>query len=400
MTKKRVLFIFVDALGPLQYKRFGSSLSQMPWHRELNGILGYTSGALPTILTGEQPSVHGRACLFSRCESEDSLLSPLSWIGLLPKIVHERPRVRRWATSWLKEKRGLTGYVALHKVPPKLFRYLDLPERDDLFQAKELGGAETFLAAARNAGLNVFAAPWQIPEKKRWQLVHEELKENAPDLTFLYASELDAILHREGNNGDEAGLAIERIASNINRAREALADKEGELHTIIVGDHGMGEITTTIDPRKLVRTLQAGRVFVDATMMRVWGDEKKLAQIEKQVNACGWPGQFLNRKALERENFPTVGAPYGDAIFVLHEGAMFAPSWLGGACAGMHGYTMDSQSQSSVVVSDAPLPENIQSLADLAPHVIKLLELNEEIPTTISTQLPENTNDSLITSVG
>jgi hypothetical protein len=376
--KRRVLFIFVDALGPLQYERFGSSLSHMTCKRELNGILGYTSGALPTILTGEQPSGHGRACLFSRCESEDSLLAPLSWMGLLPKIVHERPRVRNWATSWLKKKRGLTGYVALHKVPPSLFRHLDLPERDDLFQTNEIGGAPTFLAAARDAGMSVFAAPWQVPEKQRWQLVHEELKDNAPDLTFLYASELDAVLHKEGNNGDQAGDTIARIAANINRARDALSAKGGELHTLIVGDHGMGEIHTTIDPRKLVATLTPGQVFVDATMMRVWGDKKKLDKIERKVQAEGWPGQFLNQAALQQENFPTRGAPYGDAIFVLNEGAMFAPSFLGGACAGMHGYTMESQSQNSVVVSDSPLPPQINSLGDLAPHVLKLLELGSQ----------------------
>jgi hypothetical protein len=395
--KRRVLFIFVDALGPLQYQRFGSSLSHMDWQRELNGILGYTSGALPTILTGEQPCSHGRACLFSRCETEDSLLSPLSWMGLLPSIVHERPRVRNWATSWLKKKRGLTGYVALHKVPPILFRHLDLPERDDLFQSGEIGGAQTFLAAAREAGLSVFAAPWQVPEKQRWELVHEELKENAPDLTFLYASELDAILHREGNNGDQAGVAIERIANNINRAREALSSKGGELHTLIVGDHGMGEINTLIDPRKLVKTLKTGRVFVDATMMRVWGDPARLEKIERQVVAAGWPGRFLNQAALRAENFPTQGAPYGDAIFVLDEGAMFAPSFLGGACAGMHGYTMDSQSHSSVVVSDSPLPTHINGLGDLAPHVLSLLNLAAPVESPIITP---PANDTILRDAG
>ena len=392
--KRRVLFVFVDALGPQQFKRFEGRLKDLDKHRTLDGILGYTSGALPTILTGTQPAIHGRACLFSRCESEDSLLSPLSWLGFLPRIVHERPRVRNWATNWLKKKRGLTGYVALHKVPPALFRHLDLPERDDLFQAPEIGGAPTFLSAARKAGLNVFAAPWQVPEKPRWELVHSELKDSDPDLSFLYASELDAILHKEGNHGEQADAAIARISDNINRARDALSAKGGELHTLIVGDHGMGEIHTVIDPRKMVKSMKAGRVFVDATMMRVWGDSKKLAQIAQQIERAGWPGQFLGQAALRQQHFPTQGSPYGDAIFVLDEGAMFAPSFLGGACAGMHGYTMDCASHSSIVVSDSSIPDQIKGLGDLAPHVLKLLNLESTTPQ--QECMPQNQNDSLL----
>src|SRR6185436_9386184 len=108
--------------------------------------LGYSSGALPTLLTGAPPAAHGRMCLFSKRRAEEaSILAPLSWLGLLPRVVHERGRLRRALARALAQARGLTGYVALHRVPPEAFRWLDLPEREDLFHAEQIGRARTFL---------------------------------------------------------------------------------------------------------------------------------------------------------------------------------------------------------------------------------------------------------------
>ena len=109
---RRVLLVFIDALGPRQLKRLSSRINEISHHRALDGILGYTSGALPTLLTGAEPSAHGRACLFSRATQTDALLTPLAWLGLLPRIVHERGKVRRYLSKQLKKRNGLTGYVA------------------------------------------------------------------------------------------------------------------------------------------------------------------------------------------------------------------------------------------------------------------------------------------------
>ena len=63
-------------------------------------------------------------------------------------------------------------------------------------------------------------------------------------------------------------------------------------------------------------------------------------------------------------------APRGDiAYIVLDEGVMFAPSFLGGAAKGMHGYGLSSPSCFAALASDHPLPDSCQSLADLAPLV-------------------------------
>jgi len=105
---RRVLVVFVDALGPAQLERFNDRLAFLPHRRTLRGILGYSSGALPTILTGAPPSIHGRMCLFARnAEEDEGILAPLSMLGLLPRALHERRWVRRLAASMLKKQQGL-----------------------------------------------------------------------------------------------------------------------------------------------------------------------------------------------------------------------------------------------------------------------------------------------------
>ena len=365
----RVLVVFCDALGPEQLDRFDGALSFLPHRRSLGGILGYSSGALATILTGAPASAHGRMCLFSaRREGERSLLAPLSWLGLLPRIVHERERLRRVLARVLARSAGLTGYVALHRVPPAAFRWLDLPERDDLFAASEVGGVPTFLSRAREAGLRVYASPWQLPEPERWEQAHRALRD-PPDLAFLYAAELDATLHREGNDGAGARSVRQRIATEVEKARHAMLRGGGSLLTVLVGDHGMSDVHTVVDPRRLLNRVPV-RVFVDSTMLRLWGTPSALDRARLALESARLAGSWLDATELRARGVPSV---YGDGIFLLEEGRIFAPSYVGGRVAGMHGYDPRSSSASAAIASDAPLPQGCASLRDLAPLVVSAL---------------------------
>jgi hypothetical protein len=368
----RVLIVFVDALGPSQLEAAGG-FGGLPYREKLRGILGYSCGALPTLLTGAPPAHHGRMCLFAQAPEGEGVLAPLALLGLLPRLVHERSRLRRLAARVLARQARLTGYVELYRVPPEVFRWLDLPEREDLFAAERIGGCETFLSAARRAGLRVFAAPWQLPEEQRWAYTEAVLRGQRPDLVFAYATELDGALHRRGNNSAEARLAMRRITTWIARASEAMRAGGGEVSTIVVGDHGMADIGRTVDPRGLLRELRGVRAFVDSTMLRFWGNDRTLARARARGEVAGFPGPWLDTGALVARQAPTHGAPYGSAHFLLEEGSLFAPSFVGGAMRGMHGYDVDSPSAHAAIASDTPIPEHCRSLADVAPWVRSLL---------------------------
>lgn len=361
------MVVFVDALGPAQLERFRERLGFLPHRRALGGVLGFSSGALASVLTGVPPAAHGRMCLFtSRAPGSDGVLEPLRWLGLLPRVLHERGAVRRYVGRAFARAAGLTGYVALHRVPPEAFRWLDIPERDDIFAAPDIGGQSTFLSDARRAGLSVYAAKWQLPEAERWVDAHASLRALAPDLAFLYSAELDAALHAHGNRGAATLEVIDRIAANISRARELMSRGGGRVLTIVVGDHGMADVLDTVDPRDVVGRLSGVKLFVDSTMLRVWGDAAALATAQREVTRARWPGRWLDAAALGERSAPVVGAPYGHAIFLLDEGVIFVPSWVGGRVAGMHGYDVSTGSARAAVASDEVLPEECDSITAIA----------------------------------
>jgi Type I phosphodiesterase / nucleotide pyrophosphatase len=374
----RILVVFVDALGPAQLDRFGDRLGFLPRRRTLRGILGYSSGALPTILTGAPPSIHGRMCLFSRnAEEEGGILSPLSILGILPRTIHERQSVRRLAALGLAKYSNISGYLALHRVPPQAFRWLDIPEREDLFQTEAIGAASTFLADARAAGLCVFTAKWNLPEAKRWGEAFTTLSTLQPDLTFLYSAELDAHLHKFGNAARNTEPMLTRIAGRIRRAQELLAKGGRPLMTIVVGDHGMADVHRIIDPRPLAAQISAEHSFIDSTMWRFWGPESTLVTTRKQLETALIPGSWFDLRMLRSRGVPVIGAPFGQALWLLPEGAIFAPSWLGGNARGMHGYDVGTQSSLAALASNDDAISTCNALTDVAAAIRKRFGLGQ-----------------------
>jgi len=372
-SRPALLVVFVDALGPEQASLLSAAGLALGHTASLRGVLGYSSGAIPTILTGAPPSRHGRMCLFARAEHE-SPLAPLHWLGLLPRLVHERARLRRWVARAFAAARGYDGYFALHKVPPEAFGTLDVPEQEDLFESATIGGVPTFLARAREAGLRVAVSDWRGAERDRVRAI--EATPDA-DLAFLYLSGLDAILHRDGRIGSGAREWAKEATRWIERARTALAHgaRARDVSVLVVGDHGMAEVTRVIDPRptlhELVRRRPDHFVFVDSTMLRVHAGE---ACDELRAVLSRLPGEVLDVPGLAACDAPSDGS-YGDLIAVLPEGTIFAPSWVGGRVRGMHGYARSSASARAALITDAAIPSSISHLEDVSALVMERLDL-------------------------
>ncbi|HRI62641.1 MAG TPA: alkaline phosphatase family protein [Polyangium sp.] len=374
----RILVVFVDALGPAQLDRFDKHLDFLPYRRALRGILGYSSGALPTILTGAPPSIHGRMCLFSRNADDDGgVLAPLSVLGLLPRLIHERNIVRRLAASWIARHSEVTGYLALHRVPPRAFQWLDIPEREDIFQAEAIGAARTFLADARAAGLCVFTANWKLQEAKRWSDVFTKLPALQPDLTFLYSAELDAHLHKFGNTSRRVQPVITSIAHCIARTQDILTKDGRSLMTIVIGDHGMADVHRIIDPRPIAARINIEQSFIDSTMWRFWGPESTLMTTRKTVESSLIPGAWLDLRVLRSRGVPALGAPFAQALWLLPEGTIFAPSWVGGKARGMHGYDVGTQSSLAALASNDDAVSKCNALTDVAAVIRKRLGLGQ-----------------------
>ena len=60
MKNEVVVFLFIDALGWELVSRTGFMESELPFRRKVEMQFGYSSTAVPTILSGRPPAEHGQ----------------------------------------------------------------------------------------------------------------------------------------------------------------------------------------------------------------------------------------------------------------------------------------------------------------------------------------------------
>jgi hypothetical protein len=135
----------------------------------------------------------------------------------------------------------------------------------------------------------------------------------------------------------------------------------------------MAQVESFVDPRTLLKRVNGIRLFIDSTMIRAWGPESDLSRLRLELEKETWNGTWLQGPELSARQVPhTV---FGQAMYVLAEGAIFAPSFLGGRVAGMHGYDTATACAKAGLASDAPIGDEITSIDKIAGIVRRTLAL-------------------------
>ena len=134
MSKKVKAFVFIDALGWKQVEKYGFLSDILPNRRSIEMQFGYSCTAIPTILTGERPAVHGHLAFYDYAPAK-SPFKAMRWLApfLRPKGFWRRGRVRNVLSKLVKRFYGFTGYFQLYGVPIERLPKLDYCEKTDLF---------------------------------------------------------------------------------------------------------------------------------------------------------------------------------------------------------------------------------------------------------------------------
>ena len=167
---------------------------------------------------------------------------------------------------------------------------------------------------------------------------------------FIAQAHLDHIMHKHGIGSREFDNELNVINLRIKRLWEGIEGSGGgELW--IISDHGMAQVNHPAKfPGELLRKKKLCKsYFIDATMVRIWGCPEKYRQ---QLNSAleSLPGKMLTEQ--ERSQWGIESELFGDIIFLLEEGYMFAPSFVGDeVMKSMHGYWPDLPSQQGVLLT-------------------------------------------------
>jgi hypothetical protein len=362
--------LLVDALGwelAAQTPRFAAAL---PHRRRLETILGFSSGALPTLFTGRRPCEHGRWLMYRR--SARGAAAPFRgfrWLGLLPPRLRRSWRLSVWLTG-LVARRGVHGYFSLYEVPRELLEQFDLAERDDIFAPGGLPGGSLWdtPAAARLAwrGWN-----WRTPEEENLAAVERALESGREDFLFCYTAELDATLHREGSRGRGVQERLAGYDAWLARVLRGAERRGEDLRLVLLSDHGMVDVSGTVDLMGLLGRLSCRwprdyLPFLDSTFARFWW-RSSAARGEVRAALAGLGGgRWLEDAELERAGVLFPGREYGEDVFLLDPGILMVPSFMGSRpLAAMHGYDPAHPAMAALLGSNRPLPAEVGSLQDV-----------------------------------
>jgi hypothetical protein len=363
----RALVLVVDALGWELARSAPGFARGLDHRRRLDTVLGFSTGALPTLFTGRSPAEHGRWVMYRRGDHGTCFrgFGALRW---LPRRARDSWRVGRLLHQ-LVEERGVHGYFQLYEVPRPLLERFDLPERGDIFAPGGLPGDSLWDSIARR-GVSWAHWDWRTPESRAMTDLERRISEGNERLLVFYTADLDALLHREGSAGAGVRERMKRYSSWLERLTGLAAGRGDTLWVYLVSDHGMVDVTRHADVMARLEPLAARMprdylAFFDSTMARFWwADRAARDPVRRALD--GLPGRWLDRETLTRLGCAFEDGGYGEDVFLLDPGVLLLPSFMGSApVAAMHGYDPSHPDMAALLFSNRAIPEHVNRLADV-----------------------------------
>ena len=368
-SKVRV-YVFVDALGWKQVEKYGFLIDILPHRREIEMQFGYSCTAIPTILTGARPEVHGHLAFYDYAPAKSPFkamrfLAPF----LRPKSFWRRGRVRSKLSKLVKAMYGFTGYFQLYGVPVERLPSLDYCEKTDVFAPGGLAPVKNLADVWGAQGVKFHISDWHLPDGENFRIASELFRKGAVDRAFVYSSAFDAMQHDNVDNDAALRPKVEVYAASIRDLHAALVAGGRPFELTVFSDHGMTPLRGTADaPAAIARTgLAWGKDYasaIDSTMARFWWVKP---ESEPMIRAAfeGFPGHWLSEDEMRRNGIWREDHKFGDAIFLADPGVQFCPSDMGvKPLNGMHGFDPADIDSRACWLSTVPVPDGVCRVCD------------------------------------
>ena len=370
------LFIMVDACGWEIIRNDPFCQTFAPTRKRLESVFGYSSGCVPSIVSGRWPDEHRNWCYFVY-DPAHSPFRVLRWLRWLPAAVTSRRIVRRWLSKFVKVRLNFRGYFDLYNIP---FRYVHLFD----FTEKK----SPLLPGGMNVGSNIFdyltahkipyfvSDPARSDEQNRDALIASIESESA-DFAFCYWPSLDGLLHAVGNDAPEIPLKLRTIEQWLEQVLAVAKQHYTDVRLYVFSDHGMANCDEYLDLQARIQALPVRMerdyaVVYDSTMARFWffNDEaRQLITTELQ----GIPqGRIIPDDELRQYRVLFADRQFGELIFLMNEGVLIVPSHMGQRpIRAMHGYHPTApQTYAALLTNQPAIPDDLTAI----PHIGRLME--------------------------
>ena len=367
------IFLFIDALGWELVSKTAFMADLLPYRREIDMQFGYSSTAIPTILSGRTPAEHGHLGLFRFAPGT----SPFRRLGKLapllrPKSFWNRGRVRHQLSKLIKKLYGFTGYFQLYLMPFEKLPLMEYCEPDDLFAPHGMGDIANLRDLLIAKQVDYHMSDWHLGDRKNLAAAQQAVFEGKTFL-FIYTAELDAILHQTPFPplSDAVRQKLDWYREQITLLLKTAKDAGKDVRLTVISDHGMTPLTGTADIKGAIE--KTGLVFgrdygacYDSTMLRVTflkpESEKIIRAAVKPFESCG---AWLTAEQEQRYGIYRKDRKFGDAIFLMNPGIQIVPSDMGNfPLNGMHGFAPEDMDSRAAILSTNEIPSHVRRVAD------------------------------------
>ncbi|MGH9478218.1 MAG: alkaline phosphatase family protein [Terriglobales bacterium] len=356
------VFVLIDALGWRIAEAHGFLDALLPCRRPLRTTLGYSSGAIPTMLSGLRPDEHGHWNLLYL----DPSGSPFRWMRHLPGAWLSRMDGRwgRRALTELGRRVFALGPGFECAVRPELLPWFNWAEKRHLFQPGSLQPATSAFDLWRDVGLRygIYSYRDGGGDMQLLRRARHDLERGRATTLFVYLSELDHMLHLHREEPAAISQALEEYAGALESLFRAAERCDPDMRFRIFSDHGMAPVRQRVDlatplAQQGWRSPQDYLAVFDSTMLRFW-----FFHAQARAGITAWLagldcGRILDQAELRRQGVWFPDGRFGDLIFLLRPGVMVASGEFNGRGwnpCGMHGYDPDDPDSDAVLLSNYP----------------------------------------------
>lgn len=370
MNKRTItLFFLIDAMGWEWIKDRPFLDDCIVTKKPTKTIFGFSSAAIPSILTGKHPDEHGRWNLLYYSPST----SPFRWtrfLHFLPKPLLENRYSRKIITVLTKKMVKADGYFSGYVATDKLCLF-DICEKYNIYKAGGIEGSSTIIdyLAEKSVPHKVYSYH-DYSDAQTFDTLRQDLHDESCQVYFAYLPELDAYLHKNADKPESIAQKVTWYEDNIRQIRDAAVAMGVDVRLFVFSDHGM---TPTVAHYDLIGELRNHNIDIekdclavfDSTMARFWSEDPAvLKKIAAALDSCP-AGKLLSDEELRELRVFFPDGRYGQLIYLMDPGTLIFPNLFGSHCpTGMHGFHPDDRHSfgSYLATVDTYNPESILDL--------------------------------------
>lgn len=375
--------VLIDALGWrfLEGRDFLSDV--LPYRTPLRTVLGFSSGAIPAMLTGKSPAENGHWNLYYY----DPTGSPFWWLRyfrFLPEPILDNRVTRKFLKEMGRHVLRL-GPVFDCCVSPRLLPWFNFVEKRNIFDRGGIHGTNSIfdqLSAAR--------LPYRAYSYHHWtdneilRQAKQDLESTDATFFFLYLSELDSFLHDHCADDDQIEERLRWYSNQLQELFVLVRKLDPEASLAVFSDHGMTPIHQHFDLVKEVESLgftmpRDYLAIYDSTMARFWFLSERAGHRVVELLRTLPCGRIIPDEELECLGIRFPDRRYGELIFLLHPGWLLSRSNFNGRGwmpTGMHGYDPGDPYSDAVFLCNRKPGQEPRTIADVYSYLQEVIQVS------------------------